>query len=182
MKVYFDLFIAFFRCGIFAFGGGPATVPLIENEVVNTFEWFSIAEFADAYAVVSTLPGPITTKMAALVGFKMGGVLGAVIAIIGIVLPSAIAVVLLFSFYQKNKDAKWMQGMMKGVRPVVAVLIFQVLYKMSNTAFGLGNFDMKYTLVTGAIALVAGVMLLKFKLHPIVMIVLSLIFGGIYFG
>lgn len=182
MKLYWDLFVAFFRCGVFAFGGGPATVPLIENEVVNTFSWLSIGEFSDAYAVVSTLPGPITTKMAALVGFKMGGVLGSIVAIIGIVLPSAIAVVLLFSFYLKNKDAKWMQGMMKGVRPVVAVLIFQVLYKMSKTAFGLTAFNVKYAAITGAIALIAGIMLFKFKLHPIVMIILSLIFGGLFLG
>lgn len=182
MKVYFDLFVAFFRCGIFAFGGGPATVPLIENEVVNTFGWFTVGEFADAYAVVSTLPGPITTKMAALIGFKMGGILGSVIAIIGIVLPSAIAVVLLFSFYQKNKDAKWMQGMMKGVRPVVAVLIFQVLYKMSRTAFGLSSFDLKFAIPTGAVALVAAVLLFKFKFHPIILIIASLIFGGVFLG
>lgn len=182
MKVYFDLFMAFFRCGVFAFGGGPATVPLIENEVVNTFSWLTVKEFADAYAVVSALPGPITTKMAALIGFKMGGVLGAVIAIIGIVLPSAIAVVLLFSFYQKNKDTKWMQGMMKGVRPVVAVLIFQVLCKMSKTAFGLTSFNPKFAIPTGAVALVAVVLLFKFKLHPIVLIVASLVFGGVFLG
>ncbi|MCH4886648.1 chromate transporter [Acidaminobacter sp. JC074] len=182
MKVYLDLFMAFFRCGIFAFGGGPATVPLIENEAVNTFQWLSVAEFGDAYAVVSTLPGPITTKMAALIGYKMGGVLGSVIAIIGIVLPSAIAVVVLFSFYQRNKDAKWMQGMMKGVRPVVAVLLFQVFYKMAKSAFGLTAFNLRYASITGVVALVAAIMLFKFKIHPIVMIVLSLIFGGIFLG
>lgn len=180
MRVYLDLFLAFFRCGVFGFGGGQATVPLIEHEVVTTFNWLSVGEFSDAYALVNSLPGPITTKMAALVGFKMGGFLGSIIAIIGIILPSAIAVLILFSLYSEYKESKWMQGMMKGVRPVVVIMIGQVLYKVIKTAFNFSTFDFKLSVVPVGIAIVAAVVLIKFKVHPVFMIAASLIFGGLF--
>lgn len=180
MKVYWDIFLAFFRCGIFGFGGGQATVPLIEQEVVNTFSWLTIGEFSDAYAFGNSLPGPITTKLAALVGYKVGGVTGSAVALIGMVIPSAIAIVILFAIYLENKDAKWLQGMMKGVRPVVVVMIGQVLYKIAVKAFDITGGDMKFSAVTIVIAIVAAVAILKFEVHPIFAIVASLVFGGVF--
>lgn len=180
MKMYLDLFLAFFRCGVFGFGGGQATVPLIEHEVVTTFNWLSVGEFSDAYALVNSLPGPITTKLAALVGFKMGGILGMMVAIIGIVLPSVVAVLILFSLYSEYKETKWLQGMMKGVRPVVVVMIAHVLYKVAKTAFSFGNSDFKASLIPLIVSGVAAIALLKFKIHPVFVIVASLIFGGIF--
>ncbi len=64
MKKYIDLFIAFMRCGIFGFGGGQATVPLIQEEVVENYKWLTMEEFIDAQALAQSLPGPVTTKMA----------------------------------------------------------------------------------------------------------------------
>lgn len=181
MAIYWKLFLAFFRCGIFGFGGGQATVPLIENEVVNTFGWLSISEFSDAYALVNSLPGPITTKMAALVGFKMAGPLGMLVATLGIILPSTIAVILLFTLYREYKETKWLQGMMKGVRPVVVVLIVQVLYKVIINAYQLGEPN-HHSWVAGLISVVAGIALFYLKVHPIILIVISLIFGGLFLG
>lgn len=180
MKVYWDIFVAFFRCGIFGFGGGQATVPLIEEEVVQTFNWLTIGEFSDAYAFGNSLPGPITTKLAALVGFKVGGVLGSLVALAGMIIPSAIAIVALFAIYLNHKDAKWLQGMMKGVRPVVVVMIGGVLYKIAVKAFDFTGGDMKFTGITLIIMVIAGVALLKFDIHPIYAIVGSLVFGGIF--
>lgn len=182
MTLYWEIFIAFFRCGIFGFGGGQATVPLIEREVVNTFGWLTIGEFSDAYALVNSLPGPITTKLAALVGFKIAGPIGTIIAILGIVLPSTIAVLILFSLYREYKDAKWLQGMMKGVRPVVVILIVQVLYKIIVNAYKFKDMNLKFSVVAVTISLIAGVALFKFKVHPIILIVASLLFGGVFLG
>ncbi len=182
---YLDIFIAFFRCGVFGFGGGQATVPLIEKEVVETFGWLTIGEFSDAYAFGNALPGPITTKLSAYVGYKIGGVLGSVVALCAMVLPSAIAIILLFSLYSRFKEAKWLQGMMKGVRPVVVVMIAQVLYKIASKAFVFRTevgVDWKFAAFTGCLALIAGVLLLKFKMHPIILIVASLVLGGVFLG
>ncbi len=174
MRMYFDIFMAFLRCGIFGYGGGQATVPLIQEEVVETFKWLSIEEFADALALGNSLPGPITTKLAALVGYKVGGWLGAVLGIIALVVPSALVMVLLINLYLKYKDSTRLQGMMKGVRPVVVILIANVVLNMGRKSFP--NFQ------TWIIAGVAAVALLVFDLHPIILIVAALIYGGIFFA
>lgn len=180
MKKYWDIFMAFFRCGIFGFGGGQATVPLIEEEVVDTFSWLTIGEFSDAYAFGNSLPGPITTKLAALVGYKIGGLPGSAVALIGMVIPSAIAIVILFSLYLRNKDAKWLQGMMKGVRPVVVVMIGQVLYKIAMKAFDFTGGNMNFSGITLGISVLAAISIIKFNVHPIFAIVVSLVFGGVF--
>ena len=122
-----QIFIAFVKPGLFTFGGGPSTIPLIQEEVVENYGWLTIQEFTDALALGNSLPGPIATKMAALVGYKAGGWLGALIGIIAIVTPTALAIIFLIKIYLNYKDAKWLKGMMRGVRPVVVVLVSQVV-------------------------------------------------------
>ncbi len=174
MKIYLDIFIAFLRCGIFGYGGGQATIPLVQQEVVENFGWLSIEEFTDALALGNSLPGPITTKMASLVGFKIGGYLGALAAILGLILPSAIAIVFLINIYMKFKDAKWLKGMMVAVRPVVVVLIANVVFMMAKKSFP--NLQ---SYIIGAIAIV-GVFI--FDVHPVILIVAALVYGGIFLG
>lgn len=174
MKTYLDLFIAFLRCGVFGYGGGQATIPLVQQEVVENFKWLSIQEFTDALALGNSLPGPITTKMAALVGFKTGGYLGAIVAILGLVFPSAIAIVFLMNIYMKFKDARWLKGMMVAVRPVVVILIANVVFMMAKKSFtGI------QTYVIGGIAMVA---VFVFDIHPVILIVAALTYGGIFLG
>ena len=189
MLNYINLILAFFKCGIFGFGGGQATVPLVENEVVSTYGWLTIEEFSDVYAFGNSLPGPIVTKLAALVGYKIGGLLGALVAILSLVLPSALGMILLFTIYLNNKEAEWLQGMMKGVRPVVVILSIQVLYKIMKSAYiakgtesilKFGNINLNFLIYTVLISVVAGVLLFKFDVHPIILIVLSLIVGGVF--
>ena len=172
MKLYIDIFIAFLRCGIFGFGGGQATVPLIQEEVVETFKWLTIEEFTDALALVNSLPGPITTKMAALVGYKVGGLSGSIVGIVGIIIPSTLAVIILINVYLKFKDTPWLQGMMRGVRPVVVVLVIKVVLMMGRKSFP--------NLQTIIIAGIAAILVIKFDVHPIILIVSALIYGGIF--
>lgn len=172
MKIYLDIFIAFFRCGVFGYGGGQATIPLVQEEVVETFKWLTIEEFTDAYAFGNSLPGPITTKMAALVGYKVGGVLGAIVGLIGMVVPSAIAIIALINIYLKYKETAWLKGMMKGVRPVVVVLIIKVVYMMAQKSFPVTP--------TYVIAAIASVAIFKYDIHPIILITLSLAYGAYF--
>lgn len=172
MKLYLDIFVAFFRCGVFGFGGGQATIPLVQEEVVETFKWLTIEEFTDALALGNSLPGPITTKMAALVGYKTGGWLGSLVGILGLVVPSALAIIILINIYLKFKDAAWLQGMMKGVRPVVVILIAKVVLSMGKKSFP--------NIQTIIIAAIAAVAILKFDIHPIILIVSALVYGGFF--
>ncbi|RKJ34138.1 chromate transporter, partial [Butyricicoccus sp. 1XD8-22] len=76
--IYIQIFLAFFYPGILGYGGGPATIPLIEHEVVENYGWMTTSEFSEVLALGNSLPGPIATKMAGFIGYEVGGVLGVV--------------------------------------------------------------------------------------------------------
>ena len=82
MKLYINIFIAFFRSGMLGFGGGPSSIPLVHKEVVGTFKWMNDDEFSDVLALGNTLPGPINTKMAGYIGYRVGGIMGLIVALI----------------------------------------------------------------------------------------------------
>ena len=96
-----DLLVAFARASNLGFGGGPAVVPLIKIEVVERYQWLTNAEFTDALAVGNALPGPIATKLAGYIGYQQAGWLGALVANIGVILPTVLAVILLAGFLMK---------------------------------------------------------------------------------
>ncbi len=164
-----QLFVAFGRANIFGFGGGPSVIPLIQQEVVDNYSWLSTEEFTDALAMGNALPGPIATKMAAYVGYKIAGLWGATSALIGTVVPTAAAMLGLAGLYFKYKDAPQMVGAIKAVRPVVVVLLIQTVWEMGVKSFPIP--------LTWIIALVAMVALFQFKMHPIILIVASMLFG-----
>ena len=85
--IYLEIFLAFLIPGILGYGGGPSSIPLVEREVVGTYEWMTTAEFAEVLALGNALPGPILTKMGAYIGYEAGGVFGSIVAISESVLP-----------------------------------------------------------------------------------------------
>ena len=89
-----DIFIAFFRSSILGYGGGPTTIPLVQKEVVERFKWMNNEEFGDVLAIGNTLPGPIATKMAGYIGFRIGGILGMINAIFSTILPTIILMII----------------------------------------------------------------------------------------
>lgn len=168
-----DLLIAFTRASNLGFGGGPAVIPLIKIEAVERYHWLTNAEFVDALAVGNALPGPIATKLAGYVGYREAGWLGALVANIGVILPTVLAVIFLAGFLMKYANSPVLKGMLKGVRPVVVVLIAKTALDM-----GVGSFP---NLTTWGIALVTALSLYWFKLHPALIIVLSMAFGLLVF-
>ena len=93
--IYIHIFLAFFIPGIVGYGGGPASIPLIEHEVVSRYGWMTTSEFSEVLALGNALPGPIATKMAGYIGFEIGGVFGAVVAILSTVAPSLFLMIVL---------------------------------------------------------------------------------------
>lgn len=171
-KVYIDLFMAFLRASNFSFGGGPGAISLIQKEVVETYHWMNMSEFTDAVALSNSLPGPIATKLATVIGYKVAGWLGVVITLMASVLPTTILIVILYKVYDQFKDAPWMNGMMTAVKPVVVLIIFETVYKMAPTSF--------QGLTTVAIGIVSAVLLFYFKVSPIYLIVGAFVFGAIF--
>ena len=123
MKKQLDIFIAFFRSGILGFGGGPASIPLVHKEVVGNFGWMTDDEFADVLSIGNTLPGPIATKMAGYIGYRVGGWLGMLNALIATILPTVVALIIFLTVLRQYKDIDFIQGMTNGVVPIVGVMM-----------------------------------------------------------
>ncbi len=169
-RVYLDLLWIFLKVGVLGFGGGPAYIPLIQREVVTNYRWMTDGEFSSVLAFANTLPGPISIKMAGFVGWKEGGCPGLVMALLFLISPSSLAMLLLFSTFSAYKDIPWVQGMGRGVIPVVAVML-GILVKgfLKNSTV-----DMGLLRTTGIFVLVIPVFLFSL-VHPAIVIVLFIL-------
>lgn len=123
MKHQYDIFWAFFRVGMLGFGGGPAAIPLVQKEAVDTYKWMNDEEFSDILAIGNTLPGPIITKMAGYIGYRVAGTLGLINAIVASIVPTVILMIVFLVSLSAFRDYDWVQGMTQGVLPVVAVML-----------------------------------------------------------
>src|SRR5690625_5116841 len=103
MMMYWQIFMANFISNILGYGGGPATIPLLEHEVVYRYGWFTVNEFSEMVALGNGLPGPISTKLAAYIGFEQGGVIGAVVGLFASFAPSLFMLIDLFGFCMNFK-------------------------------------------------------------------------------
>lgn len=139
LKPYVELAIGFARTGVTGYGGGPSTIPLIEFEAVKKYKWVTEEEFVEILALANTLPGPIATKMAAYVGFKVKGGLGATVAILAHILPTIIGMILLLGVLYKFRNSPIVSGMVQGVTPVIGFMLAEMAYRFfQNGRKGLG--------------------------------------------
>lgn len=161
MKLYMNLFIAFFRSGMLGFGGGPSTIPLVHKEVVGTFKWMNDEEFSDVLALGNTLPGPIATKMAGYIGFRVGGMFGLLVAMLATVLPTVLLMLALLTSFNKFKDIPSVQGMTHAVVPIVGVMMGVLTWSfLKKTKDGLGW-------KSGSVLLLASfICIILLQLHP----------------
>mgnify|MGYP001321626174 CR=1 FL=1 len=121
--IYLKLFLSFIQIGLFSIGGGYAALPLIQNQVVDVHGWLTLSEFVDVISIAEMTPGPIAVNSATFVGIKIAGIVGAVVATAGCILPSCVIVLSLAFLYQKYKKMTLMQGVLSGLRPAVVALI-----------------------------------------------------------
>lgn len=132
--IYLQLFRVFFLIGIFCFGGGYAILPFIQNEVVGN-GWITMQEFGDMIAVAESTPGPVSINTATFVGFKLGGVLGAVTATYALCLPAFILVMTVVKLLYTPRGERVMDRLLVGIRPVVAGMIFFAAWSIAQTVF-----------------------------------------------
>lgn len=161
---------SFTKVGVFGFGGGPSMIPLIQEEVVEVQRWLTKDEFLDAYAFGSALPGPIATKMAGYVGYKVGGTPGAIAGLVGVAVPTMLAMILLGALYLRYRDSPVFEHFLKGVRPVVIALLALVVWEFAPRAFGLPPQWLR-NWGLWLLAAAAFVLALRFNVHPAVLIV-----------
>ena len=120
--IYLQLFLEFFKIGLFCFGGAFGMIPLIEETVI-TRGWLTESEFFNLIGVCESTPGPIAVNTATYVGSVMGGPLGSIAATLGVVLPSFLIILLIASVLKNLTNNKYFKGFMRGVKPVVVALI-----------------------------------------------------------
>lgn len=132
MKRFWELFCAFFKIGLFTFGGGLAMLPLIRNVVVEKKAWLSDEEMIDCIALCQALPGVIAVNSAIYVGKKQRGMLGAIAATFGVVLPSFLIIILVVLFLGRIENNPYVNGAFEGIKASSAGLIFVAAYKMGK--------------------------------------------------
>ena len=193
---YLRLFWEFFKTGLFAVGGGMATLPFLKNIGAAT-GWYTQTDLMNMLAVSESTPGPIGINMATYVGYTVAGVPGAVIATIGEVTPSIIVILIVAAMLTKFRDSKYVENAFYGLRPASSGLIgaacvgvvLQVLLRVTSAAIPdplLVGFSWDGTVNWMGLALAAALLALTNcvkatkKWHPIVFIGLSALVGAVF--
>lgn len=189
--IYLQLFFEFFKTGLFAVGGGMATLPFLYDMAEKT-NWFTSAQLADMIAVSESTPGPIGVNMATYVGFTTAGFWGGLIATLALVTPSVIIIVIISYFLKAFRENKYVDAAFYGLRPastgliaaagmtVVTITLLQMdLFKNSGSIMDL--FNWKSLILAVIIYILSNNIKQTKKLHPVFFIVGSAIIG-ILFG
>lgn len=175
MKTLWDLFVAMTRANLLGYGGGPSVIPLLKAEVVTNYRWLTDDEFAAALAVGNSLPGPIATKMGAYVGYKVAGVLGALVALAATAVPTALLMLALAAVLMRYQDNPVVAGMIKAVKAVVFALFVQLAVDFFRFAWpGTAGW------VAGALAAASLVALLWFNVHQALVVLAAIVVGALF--
>jgi chromate transporter len=172
LKVHKELFLGFFRSGMLGYGGGPSSIPLVHKEAVETYKWMTDEEFSDVLALGNTLPGPIITKMAGYIGYRVAGVTGLLTALLAVVVPTVLLMILLIGTLSSFRESPYVQGMTEAVTPVVGVMLAVLAYDFFKQAQkGIGWI---VSIVLGGVSLLA---FLLFDLHPAILIGILILYA-----
>ena len=173
--IYFQLFLSFLQIGALSFGGGYAAMPLIQEQIVANHAWLSMSEFTDLVTIAEMTPGPIAVNAATFVGTKVAGVLGALVATAGCILPACVLVTLIARLYLKYRNLTVLQSVLGSLRPAVVAMIASAgLTILMNAFWGSRTVVLANTnYVMVAIFVLSFVLLRKTKLSPIAVMVLA---------
>lgn len=130
MNILFDLFLTFAKIGLFTFGGGYAMISLIENSCVEKKGWITHDEMMNVTVIAESTPGPIAINCATFVGYKQKGLIGAIAATIGMVLPSFCIIFLISMFLDNFLEIAWIAHAFMGIKIAVGILILDAAIKM----------------------------------------------------
>ena len=188
--IYLSLFLTFLKIGAVSFGGGYGMISLISEEVVSN-NWLTEAEFMNFIAVAESTPGPIAVNMATFIGSSQAGLLGSLVATLGVVLPSFIIILIISAVFANLLKLAGVQWALKGVKAVVAGLITATgITLMLSCMLGTKtlnnpvNFDYKAVIIFAAVALLSTLLpkLTKKKLSPILLILFAAVLGIILYA
>ncbi len=179
-KLLWDLFVVFSRVALFSWGGGPASMGLMQRETVAA-GWVTPEEFADALAVGNALPGPIAPQVSAYIGYKLEGLPGAFSAVSGTILPTTVLMLVMIIFFFGIKDSPNVAAMLKAVRPVIIGLLVWTAYNLTYSVFSVKKFGWGQAAVKNwdgiIIALISFGILTFTEINPVFLVIGAAILG-----
>lgn len=175
--IYWEIFMANFMANLLGYGGGPATIPLLEYEVVTRYEWYTVNEFSEMVALGNGLPGPIATKLAGYIGYHQGGFLGSGIGLVASVAPSMIMMGALVGLLMKFKDSPKVIRLTQYIRPTIAVLLGIMTYNFFFSSYE--SAGIMHTVIIGVASLFA---LERWRVNPAIVVLCALIYGAVFIG
>lgn len=179
--VYLYLFYEFFKIGLFAVGGGMATVPFL-LDLAEKYDWYTASEFANMVAISQSTPGPVGINMATYAGYEAAGILGSLVATLGLVMPAFFIIMLIARFMRDFSDNHIVKAVFTGIRPVVAALILCAVWELCAlslfTTTDAGSFSPIYINIGIAVMLFGCMQIKKLKkIHPLWWILIGALVG-----
>ena len=180
----FSLFLTFFKIGLFTFGGGYSTIPLV-FDAIKEFGWMSVQKLTDFIGISECTPGPFAVNLATFIGFDDYGLTGAFFATLGVILPSFIIMLVIAKYSGNIKENFYVKGAFVGLRPAVVGLIISSVYLIAVSTFireGVAGFD---ALKWKSVIIFGILFIIKFhikKIHPVSLIGIAAGLGILIYG
>lgn len=172
MNKLLNMFLTFLKIGAFTFGGGYAMIPLIEAEIVDKHNWIQKEEFLDIIVISQTFPGALAINSSIFIGYKIGGIIGAILALMGVVLPSFFIILIVAHFFLQFRNNPIIDLVFKGISAAVPMLILVAVTSLSKSI----NKNIANLFIV--IITVIGISVLD--IHPVLIILLSGIYGAVF--
>jgi chromate transporter len=175
--IWVQMLLGFLIANLLGYGGGPASIPLIQDQVSSHYQWLTNEDFVHILAMGNALPGPIATKIAAYVGYSQIGWGGAIVALLATIVPSSVAVIALLNLLNRYRQSPIVKGMTLLVQPVIAVLMVVLTWQIGKPSSGaIGYLPFFIIFIISLLATE------KYKIHPALVIVCAFLYGGFFLG
>lgn len=177
--IYAKLFWEFFKTGLFAMGGGMATLPFL-YDISDRTGWFTHQQLADMIAVSESTPGPIGINMATYSGYLTGGYTGAIISTLGLITPSIIVILVIVAFLNAFKDNRYVNDVFYGLRPASTAMITAAGLVVARVTFLADGIHWKAIVLAVILLLLTNTLNATKKLHPVIWIALAAVVGVVF--
>lgn len=184
-KTLFTLFITFLQIGLFSIGGGYAIIPLIQDHVVNSYNWLTLQEFTDIITISQMTPGPLAVNTASFVGIRIAGIFGAIVATLGCIISGFIISIFLYSFFKKHENIESVSNILKGLRSSsIGLIASSASTIILITFFGSPSFNVttvNINIIAIIVFMISLFLLRKYKVNPMLIIILTGIVGLFFY-
>lgn len=182
-----NMFLAFFKVGLFTIGGGLVAIPIMQD-YVQKYNWITTKDFVDMIAISQSTPGPIGINLATYVGASQYGIFGSIIVTIAMVLPSFIIITIISKFLKHFNENKWVKAVLASIRPMVVGIILAAAYFIASVSFlnldeaiSARSLTRLVDLKAFIVFIIFFILMFKVKKHPILYIVIGGVFGVLLF-